>query len=354
MLYPDGRIATWNAGAQRMKGWRADEIIGRHFRVCYPSEDVVAGKCERVLSEAMRVGRWEDEGWRIRKDGSRFWANVVITAVHDATGRLHGFAKVTRDLTERRSAEAERLRLVQAEEAVRLRDEFLSVASHELRTPLTTLRLELEGLAARSAGFEPRDGNRLKRAARSAERLSALVEALLDVSRISVGQLVLVRSRFDLADVVREVAGAVADAGARLGSPLHLSAESMPGEWDRIRVEQVLMNLLGNALKYGAGAPVAVGLHRDHEHAVLEVTDGGPGIPEDALARIFGRFERAVSHHHYGGLGLGLYVSREIVEAHGGSISAENVPGGGARLVVRLPLEARAEPEPEPEPPSPP
>ena len=142
LLDPTGVVRTWNAGARRLKGYEADEIIGRHFSTFYPEEDVRRGKPAWELESAAREGRFEDEGWRIRKDGSSFWANVVITALR-RDGELVGFAKVTRDLTARREAEEERVRLAEAREAVRLRDEFLSIASHELRTPLTALDLQV-------------------------------------------------------------------------------------------------------------------------------------------------------------------------------------------------------------------
>ena len=160
MLDPSGRVATWNPGAEHIKGYRADEIVGAHYSTFFPPEDVAAGLPARELEQAARDGRFEIETWRIRKDGGRFWANVVVSAVRDASGRLIGFTKVTRDLTDRRDAEAERLRLAQAHEALRLRDEFLSIASHELETPLTALQLQLQGLQDRFTVTLPlgRDG----------------------------------------------------------------------------------------------------------------------------------------------------------------------------------------------------
>ncbi len=349
MLDPQGYVATWNIGAQRIKGYSPEDIIGQHFSRFYPEEDIRAGKCDHELVEATREGRFEDEGWRVRKDGSKFWANVVITALHDESGRLIGFAKVTRDLTERRLLEEEKLRLAQAQEALRLRDEFLSIASHELKTPLTALQVQLEALSLRAGTMDEKLASKVRRATRSSERLAELIETLMDVSRIATGRFELNPQRFDLAEAVSEVVERLCDAASKASCELSAKTEGpMPGTWDRLRIEQVLTNLLSNAMKYAAGAPVDVSLTRDGERAVLEVRDKGPGLPEGDLQRIFGRFERAASIRHYGGMGLGLYVVREIVEAHGGTVTAQNAPGGGAHFTVRLPFTPPPRRQPEP------
>jgi PAS domain S-box-containing protein len=343
MLDPQGRVATWNAGAERIKGYRAEEIIGQSFTRFYSEAEVLAGKCALELEVALREGRFEDEGWRIRKDGTRFWANVIITAMHDASGRHLGFSKVTRDLTERRKLEDERLRLAQAHEAVRLRDEFLSIASHELKTPLTALQLQLHSLYERVERMDERVAAKVSRAARSSDRLADLIEALLDVSRIAAGRFELHPQDFDLSEAVREVCERLRETAAQAGCELSLKlGGSLPGTWDRLRVEQVLTNLLSNAIKYAAKAPIEVSLAQEGNAAVLVVRDSGPGIPEAALPRIFDRFERAESMRHYGGLGLGLYVVREIVKAHDGMVTVRNRPEGGACFMVRLPLAPNA------------
>ena len=345
MLDPDGFIQTWNDGARRIKRYEAVEAIGKHMSMFYPPEDAAAGKPQRLLARAAEEGRVEDEGIRVRKDGSRFWADVSITALRDPHGKLLGFAKLTRDLTERKRAEEERLRLAQAEEALRLRDEFLGIASHELKTPLTAMQLQME--AARR-GLEGKSGHRLERALRSGMRLAELIETLLDVSRIVSGRLSLAPEPADLRDLAQEVVERMTPAAAHAGVPLSLDLDGpVPGRWDPLRMSQVITNLLSNAIKYGQGSPVSVALRRRAERAALEVSDGGPGIPPQDLERIFGRFERAASARNYGGLGLGLYVSRQIVEAHGGRIHAENRPEGGALFIVDLPLHAVAASEAE-------
>jgi len=333
MLDPAGRVASWNVGAERINGYSAGEIIGSHLSRFYPPEAVQAGKPDLELRVARETGRFEEEGWRIRKDGSKFWANAVLTAIRDPTGELRGFAKVVRDLTERRKADEERLRLAQAQEAVRLRDEFLSIAAHELRTPLTALLLQLQSLD--KAG--PGRGN-VSPALRSARRLAGLVEMLLDVSRIATGRLELSKEEVDLVQLARDAIDRYSDEARRVGSQVVLEGEpSVTGRWDALRIEQVFANLLGNALKYAAGTDVTVRVSSRDGEAKVEVADRGPGIAAEDAARIFGRFERAAPARHYGGLGLGLYIARQVIEAHGGSIRVAETPGGGATFAVLLP-----------------
>jgi PAS domain S-box-containing protein len=346
LLDPSGRVETWNAGAERIKGYRAAEIIGRHFSVFYPPEDVAAGKCDRELDAAVRDGRVEDEGWRVRKDGSRFWADVVITALRDLDGTLSGYAKVTRDLTERRRAEEERLRLAEAQAAVGLRDEFLAVASHELRTPVAALRMQVQGLLRRRDTLDGAVARLVARAGEATDRLASLVDVLLDVSRLTTGQLELRRSRVDLAAAVTAVAERLRPGAAHVGARLELQVRPrLVGVWDLVRVEQIVTNVLGNAVKFGAGGPVVVRVFARGGMAVLEVADEGPGIPSEVLSSVFERFVRAAPVARYGGLGLGLFITRELVEAHGGTIRAENRTPRGALLTVALPLAPGATPE---------
>jgi PAS domain S-box-containing protein len=343
MLDVEGRVETWNAGAEAIKGYRAGEIIGQHLSRFYTPEDMAAGLPQRLLEAAARDGRVENEGWRVRRDGSRFWADVVITALRDSGGRLQGFAKVTRDLTERKRAEEDRLSLVQAQEAIRLRDEFLSIASHELRTPLTSLQLQLQSIRQRLGATEVPLAQRLERATRSTERLAGLIDALLDVSRISSGTLSLNLQVIDLSEVARDVTEGLLQEASTAGCSLRLDAPvPVPGTWDQLRIEQVLINLLSNAFRHAPGQPVDVRIRQEGGEARLTVEDRGPGIRPEDLERIFGRFERAAPARNYGGLGLGLYVSREIAQAHGGSIEAKNREGGGASFLLRLPLDPEA------------
>jgi PAS domain S-box-containing protein len=338
MLDPSGRIETWNAGAERTKGYTADEIIGQHMSRFYTPEDLARGLPRKLLDQAARDGRVEIEGWRVRKDGTRFWADVVITALVDDLGRLMGYAKVTRDLTDRLRSQEEQLRLAHAEEAVRLRDEFLSIAAHELRTPLSAVQLQLQGLLERPEKLDPRMRTKLERACRSGERLVTLVDTLMDVSRITTGSLNLTFSRFDLTAAVHDVVERFREHASHAGSMVTVRSPGvLEGRWDRLRIEQVITNLLTNALKYAAGTPVEITLAGTEHDVTVRVSDLGPGIPESERERIFLRFERAAPMRNFGGLGLGLYVARQIVEAHGGMIELVHPRVKGAEFVIHVP-----------------
>ena len=348
MLEPDGRVATWNPGAQRINQYSAAEIVGRHFSVFYPEEEAKSGKCDRELDIATATGRFEEESWRLRQDGTRFWASVVISAIRDETGTLVGFAKVTRDLTDRRIAEQERLKLAQVEEAVRMRDNFLSIASHELKTPLTSLQLQLSGMQ-RAFDKQRIDENMLPKLAarigvidKEVDRIVKLVDDLLDVSRASSGNLHFTLEPVNLAGVVREVVNRYENDLQRAACALKLDLDdSVVGTWDRLRLDQVVTNLVTNAIKYGPGKPIEIRVaRRDERHAILSVSDHGIGIAPEDQPRIFDRFARAVSPAHYGGLGLGLWIVRVIVEALHGSVAVSSEPGRGAEFFAVLPLES--------------
>lgn len=234
----------------------------------------------------------------------------------------------------------------EAQMAVHIRDEFLSIASHELKSPLTALQLQLEGIQnalARAGADEGADLGRLARrvsgALRTNQRLIALVENLLDVTRLLSGGLSLTLEVLDLGELVADVVHRFEEQAARAGTVLMLTAErEVTGRWDRVRLEQIFSNLLSNALKYGGGKPVDVRVVRHGEHAVVSVTDQGIGIEAADLERIFARFERAVPVRHYGGLGLGLYIACQAAQAHGGRLRAESTPGHGATFWLELPL----------------
>jgi signal transduction histidine kinase len=248
------------------------------------------------------------------------------------------------DLAHRAAQAIENARLYgEAQAAVAARDEFLSIASHELRTPLTALRLALENMRRVSSrdAIEKLPTEYVERVLATAERqghrLESLVAALLDVSRIQMGRLELDVEEVDLTTIVAEAAASLEDEARQTGSTITMRGEPVRGYWDRLRVSQVVTNLLSNAVKYGAGKPVEAPPRPRDAGARLVVRDHGIGIEPADQPQIFERFERAVSSRNYGGLGLGLYIVKRIIEAHGGSISVESTPGEGSAFVVELP-----------------
>jgi PAS domain S-box-containing protein len=381
MLDAEGRVASWNPGAERNTGYRADEILGKYFSVFYPERDVATGKCERELREAELLGRYEEEGWRLRKDGSRYWSNVVISAVRDAKGKLVGFSKVTRDLTEKKRAEdklrhanesleqrvSERTedlrvanhRLAQRErelsEAVRVRDEFLSIASHELKTPITSLKIQIQMLQARTRtpDAEALSLERVQKflgtSLRQVDRLTQLVEDLLDVARAGSRKLAFRFERVDLIALAQEVLDRLRGQADAAGCTLRLDAhDRVTGNFDRFRLDQLLVNLLTNAIKYAPGTTVDLVIRSDSGRVAITVRDGGPGVPPEMRDRIFERFERGGNSMNVGGLGLGLYITREIVRGHRGSIRVHSsADGPGAAFRVDLPTDLPVSAAPE-------
>ena len=251
------------------------------------------------------------------------------------------------DIGDRKQSEREREKLLlELSEAVRLRDEFLTIASHELKTPLTPLALRLAQLKGAARGtpnsqLGQDDVRLLEGAERQVKRLTFLVDGLLDVSRLGQGKLTLSLEELDVAEVVRDVAEAMASQAQLAGSSLEIIAEGPArGCFDRVRLGQVVANLVSNAIKFGAGSPITVALEVEEGKALLKVGDQGIGIAADALDRVFHKFERAVSDRNYGGLGLGLWLTQEIVQAMGGTISVSSQQGQGALFSVVLPLVA--------------
>jgi PAS domain S-box-containing protein len=366
MLDAEGCVATWNAGAEKMKQYKPREIIGRHFSTFYPEDDIRAHKPERELEIATREGSVEDEGWRLRKDGTRFWANVVITAVRDDQGRLTGFAKVTRDITERRRGEeAQRALLEQreqrlqaeeekreaeaayqaAQEANRAKDEFLMMLSHELRTPMTAI----VGWSKLLTMMHP-DEATLREAidsiSRSASLQARLIDEVLDVSRIVAGKLLLNVEIADVVTTLQSAAGAVrAAADAKSITITDTFAPNLgSASFDSVRLQQVVCNLLSNAVKFTPGnGHIVLAATRTSSELQITVTDSGEGIDPRFLPHIFERFRQGEtpSTRSHGGLGLGLSIVRHLVEAHGGNVTAESEGRGkGAKFVVTLPIRA--------------
>ncbi len=338
-----GHVVSWNTGAERIKGWRSDEIMGRHFSVFYPG-DAGRERSMRNLEDAVAEGRVEDEGWRVRKDGTQFWANVVITALYDETGALRGFSKVTRDITERRRAEeALEIARQEAETASAAKSLFLSRMSHELRTPLNAILgfaqlLDLD----RHAGVG-QDRNSIDQILRAGRHLLALIDEVLDIARIEAGKLGLAIAPTMLPTVIEEAVGLSRPQAENRGVTILCEADSLPPiAADPRRLLQVLLNLLSNAIKYNreAGTVVLRASHRA-DLVRIEVIDSGIGIEADQAGQLFQPFTRlGAAAVRSEGTGLGLSLSRALVEAMDGAIGYSPRGDGreGACFWVELPV----------------
>lgn len=471
MMDPLGMVMSWNIGSHRIKGYEAHEVIGKHFSIFYSEEDIANRRPEKELAIAEKEGRYEEESWRVRKDGTRFWTRVTITAIRDKEGALLAFGKVTRDLTlkkkaeddlreseERKSAtleaaldcvvtldsqgkilevnqaaektfgwkreqvigremaniiipeklrEAHRAGLKhflatgigpalrqrielsalrsdgsefpielsildlnvngkvlftgflrdittqkKAEEilknSIKARDEFLTIASHELKTPLTALKLQLQLSQMQLKKRTKTTGKKRTRpvtlerslslSIKQVDSLTGLVEELLDVGMIQTGRLSLHLGEMKLSDLVREVVSLFSPKLAMIKcSPETELEDGIVGNWDAHRIEQVLVNLIGNIIKYAPGSRVKISTKRENDKVVLMVEDDGPGIPEEKQKQIFERFERATSANYVSGLGLGLFVVKHIVESHHGTVQLHSSLGRGSRFTISLP-----------------
>jgi PAS domain S-box-containing protein len=332
----DGRLLDANAVAERAYGYTRAQLLALtvyDLRVDAP-QPVTA-----QMATADQGGIMFETVHR-RRDGTTF--PVEVSSRGETIGDRRVLVSLIRDITERKRTAAELERLLAASEAaLAARDEFLLVASHELRTPISVIGLQAHQIRRMIDRGEPVE--RLRAAAetsiRQIDRLDELVKVLLDVTRIASGQLELDREEVDLPDLVAEVVGRLREQAGHAGSPIHTDVPVLVGRWDRLRIDQALTNLLGNAIKYGEGKPITVSARAVAGGRVaIEIRDRGIGFSREDRARIFDKFVRAVPLAHYGGLGLGLYITRQIVEAHGGTIDAASEPADGATFVVTLPV----------------
>jgi len=356
MLDPKGRILNWNAGAQRLKGYTPDEAIGKHFSIFYGKEDIASGKPQRELETAATEGKVEDEGWRLRKDGTRFWANVVITALHDEKGKLLGFAKVTRDMTERRKGEEAlqeqaaylekrvQERTAELEKANRMKDEFIATLSHELRTPITSIagwrQMMQEGSLTPS-----QERKALEVIDRNLAAQAQLIDDLLNVSRIVAGKMQIDMRPLFPAPLIEEIIDSIRPTAEAKSLKLTRDLDSNigPMQIDPARFRQILWNLLTNALKFTPKrGHIHISLKRVSSSALLQVSDSGEGIDPAFLPYIFDRFQQADASYarRHGGLGVGLTIVKYLVELHGGTISAESGIGKGSTFSITLPIPA--------------
>lgn len=338
MLDTEGNVVTWNNGAQRIKGYSATDIIGKHFSCFYVAEDVAAGKPQLALGTAAKQGVYRGEAWRIRKDGSRFWANVTITAIRDADGQLRGFAKVTRDMTEKRLAEQ---RIQQAmEELARSNAElqqFAYVASHDLQEPLRAIAGCVQLLQQRFQGkLDGRADEYISHAVDGANRMKALINDLLEYSR--VGTRTNAVQPTDCGEALKVALGNLQTMMTE--KKAIVTSGPLPTiQADEGRIVQLLQNLIGNALKFTADRPPEVHVSASHVDGVWQfsVRDNGIGIQPQYRERIFGVFQRLHTRREYPGTGIGLAICKRIVERHGGRIWVESEPGKGTTFLFSIP-----------------
>lgn len=330
LLDSNGNIITWNTGAEKIKGFSSDEIIGKNFASFYTADDVAAGKPQRNLREAARRGYIRDQGLRVRKDGSTFEAEVIITALRDEGGKIRGFSKVTRDITDQirsREFEAEK---IAAQKASKAKDDFLAALSHELRTPLTPALAAASYLQENAEKLPPEFVEDIEIIKRNVQLQARLIDDLLDLTRIARGKLHLELENCNAHKIIKnavEIAHS-AIAAKQLEIATELKAKEYHILADCIRLQQVFWNLINNAVKFTPqGGQITIRTFSDENARFhFEITDTGIGIEPQRLSSLFQPFEQADPsvNRQFGGLGLGLAISKRLVDLHHGKIEAES------------------------------
>jgi PAS domain S-box-containing protein len=353
LLDTQGKIVSWNPGARRINGYDQAEVIGRHVSIFYQPGDVVRNRPDQLLLQAAREGQACDEGWRVRKDGTPFWADIVVTALRDKEGRLVGFAKIARDVTEKKRAEEairelntsleERVRQRTAEltEANRELEAFTYSVAHDLRGPLRGLRGFLHILQEELGPLSAGAAERLSQTSHCAERMTVLIDSLLNLSRI--GRQGLEHQPTSLAALLDEVLAEVrSDTEGRV---VRWRIDPLPVvECDPSLIKQVFVNLLCNALKYSRPrqeAIIAIGQTTLHGETVFYVRDNGVGFDMEFSNKLFQPFSRLHPAREFQGTGIGLATVERIIRKHGGRIWAESKPGQGAVFYFTLGPRAR-------------
>ena len=331
MLDPEGRVASWNASAERIKGYRAHEILGEHFSIFYPPEDVAQGKPSWELEAAEREGRHEDEGWRVRKDGTRFWANAMISPMRDAHGHLIGFAKVTRDLTQRRRVEQA---LAQSNQEL---ERFSYSVSHDLRAPLRAIHGYAQALWEDHAAKLDDEGKRLLTVIRDSAKLGGeLIDGLLNFSR--VGRQALAKGPVNVTALAESVVAELRQTQGSVAVEVVLSPLP-PASGDAALLRHVLVNLIGNAFKFSAKRAhpkIEIGAQQNGSDVAYYVRDNGVGFDMQYAGKLFGVFQRLHRPDEFEGTGVGLALAQRIVQRHGGRIWAEGKVNEGATFFFTL------------------
>src|SRR5437773_4446357 len=330
LLDATGNVVTWNTGAEKIKGYKADEIIGKNFACFYTAEDVAGDKPQRNLHEASQRGHIRDQGLRVRKDGTTFEAEVILTALRDANGNIRGYSKVTRDITDQirsREVEAEN---IAAQKASKAKDDFLAALSHELRTPLTPALAAATYLEDNAPKLPPEFVEDVQIIKRNVQLQARLIHDLLDLTRITRGKLQLPLDRVHANALVRDAIDIAqsAIAAKKLNVSTEFDATKPYILGDSIRLQQVFWNLINNAVKFTpSGGQIAIRTSNDDTGRFnFEIRDNGIGIEQERLGSLFTAFEQADASvsRQFGGLGLGLAISKHLVDLHHGTIEAES------------------------------
>jgi PAS domain S-box-containing protein len=354
MLDPKGRVVSWNAGAERIKGYSAEEIVGQHFSRFYPQEDIQSGKPQRDLDVVAAEGQFEDEGWRVRQDGSTFWANEVFTAIRDQGGHLRGFAKLTRDLTEPMKIEATLTKAKDAADAAnQAKSAFLATMSHELRTPMNAILGYSEILMedAQEKGQEDFIPD-LEKIHASGNHLLSLINNILDLSKIEAGKMDLFLESFGISRVIEDVIGTIRPLAEKNANTLqvHCAADLGTMHADLTKVRQSLFNLLSNACKFTEKGTITLEVSRELIGGVdwikFSVSDTGIGMAPDQMEKLFQPFVQgdASTSRKFGGTGLGMTITHRFCQMMGGEISAVSEPGSGTTFTIRLPAQVKVHP----------
>ncbi len=358
MLDSAGLVVSWNSGAQRIKGYTAEEILGRDFSMFYPPEELSEDFPRRALDAAANSGRFEHESWRLRKDGSRFWANEVFTAIRDQDGNLRGFAKLTRDLTEPKrqaqvlhdkNAELEKAKST-AEKANRAKSDFLSGMSHELRTPLNAILGFAQLLEAGSPPPSATQLTRLQHIIKAGWYLLELINEILDLALIESGKISLSREPVLLIDVMHECQAMMEPQAQKRGIQIHFRPfdQAWVVHADRTRLKQILINLLSNAIKYNReqGSVEVICRESAQEFIRIRIKDTGAGLPPEKLEQLFQPFNRLGQETGVvEGTGIGLVVTKQLVEMMGGAIGVESTVGEGSEFWVELLRDIKPQPD---------
>lgn len=348
MLDETGHVISWNEGAKRIKGYQANEIIGRHFSQFYPQEDIDNGKPQMELRVVREVGKFEDEGWRLRKDGTRFWANVVITAVYNENQQLIGFSKVTRDLTERKHAEEA---LAQSEErykslTVQLNktvrelaaaneelEQFNSIVSHDLQEPLRTTYSYLLLIQKKIEGSDtpPEISTYIEKAIQATTRMRELIISLLNYALLSTEERTF--TRVSTKEIVSETLLNLKHSIEATGATIHTALDIPFIKGNKVRLIQLLQNLVANALKFravGKTPEIEIFCKEEAGYYRFSIADNGIGIAADHIPKVFEVFKRLHTGKEYPGTGIGLSICKKIVDYHSGKIWLESTLGKGS------------------------